>query len=366
MIGFPTPISGLGFTPILPWLPELEHLPPKSLKRLTRVLPELQARIEHLVADLGSDHEENNEEDDGDDNDDDDGSNRMDVGDSPSKRSSVGSGVPGSGEPAYIKTGIKVRFRCIEVSQSSLKFTILKCDRCRKLGRDCFIEEGAAEYSRCWKCHSDRKGCKYFDARAIAKGETPPSELSQTTKDTRTKKDGKRKVAETPEMTIPVAGPSQPKPKPTKRHKPNEVGKPTAPTPSTDRNQVIVYRPRNKPPPRPTPVITSVPASPTFSFDVVEPTRSAGFPTPSLEPPPSIIGTSSTTSSTTSYPLSLEIAILRSQLEGVNDSLRREREQSQVDRDRHREEIRSLEEQFGRERQAYQDFIKSFESGGHP
>ena len=167
-------------------------------------------------------------------------------------------------------------------------------------------------------------------------------------------------------MTIPVAGPSQPKPKPTKRHKPNEVGKPTVPTPSTDRNQVIVYRPRNKPPPRPTPVITSVPASPTFSFDVVEPARSTGFPTPSLEPPPSIIGTSSTTSSTTSYPLSLEIAILRSQLEGVNDSLRREREQSQVDRDRHREEIRSLEEQFGRERQAYQDFIKSFESGGHP
>ena len=110
MIGFPTPISGLGFTPILPWLPELEHLPPKSLKRLTRVLPELQARIEHLVADLGSDHEENNEEDEGDDNDDDDGSNKMDVGDSPSKRSSVGSGVPGSGEPAYIKTGIKVWF----------------------------------------------------------------------------------------------------------------------------------------------------------------------------------------------------------------------------------------------------------------
>ena len=237
-----------------------------------------------------------------------------------------------------------------------------KCDRCRQLGRECFTEEGAAPYSRCWKCHGDRKGCKYLDEKAIAKGESPPSELAQAAKDTRTKKEGKRKVVELPEVT-PTAGPSQPKPKPVKRHKPNEVAKPTA---STDRNQVIVYRPRHKPPPRPTPVITSVPPSPTFSFDVVEPTRSAGFPTPSLEPPPSVIGTSSTTSSTTSYPLSLEIAILRSQLEGVNDSLRREREQSQLDRDRHREEIRRLEDQFSRERQAYQEFLKSFESGGRP
>ena len=109
MVGFPTPISGLGFTPMLPWLPELEHLPTKSLKRLTCVLPELQARIEHLVADLGSDLEGNNDEDEGEDNDDEDGSNKMDVRDSPSKRSS-GSGVQGSGEPAYIKTGIKVKF----------------------------------------------------------------------------------------------------------------------------------------------------------------------------------------------------------------------------------------------------------------
>ena len=109
MIGFPTPISGLGFTPMVPWLPELDHLPPKSLKRLTRVLPELQARIEHLVADLGSDPEGNNDEDDGEDSHDEDESNKMDVGDSPSKRSS-GSGVQGSGEPAYIKSGIQVRF----------------------------------------------------------------------------------------------------------------------------------------------------------------------------------------------------------------------------------------------------------------
>ena len=200
---------------------------------------------------------------------------------------------------------------------------------------------------------------------AIAKGETPPSEVVPVAKETKRKKDGKCKVTETPEVT-PTAGPSQPKPKPTKRHKPNETPKPTLPAPSTaDGGQVIVYRPRNRPP-RPTPVITSVPASPTFSFDVVKPTRSTGFTTPSLEPPPSIIGTSSTTSSTTSYPLSLEIAILRSQLEGVNDSLRREREQSQIDCDRHREEIRRLEEQFGRERQAYQDFVKLFESGGCP
>ena len=108
MIGFPTPISGLSFTPMVPWLPELDHLPPKSLKRLTRVLPELQARVEHLVADLGSDREGNDEEDEDGENDEDDGSNKMDVGDSPSKRSSAGSGVPGSGEPGYIQTGVKV------------------------------------------------------------------------------------------------------------------------------------------------------------------------------------------------------------------------------------------------------------------
>ena len=200
---------------------------------------------------------------------------------------------------------------------------------------------------------------------AIAKGKTPPSEVVPVAKETKSKKEGKRKVIEVPEVA-PTAGPSQPKSKPTKRHKPNETPKPIAPAPPpADRGQVIVYRPRNRPP-RPTPIITSVPASPTFSFDVVEPTRSAGLPTPSLEPPPSIIGTSSTTSSATSYPLSLEIAVLRSQLEGANESLRREREQSQVDRDRHREEIRRLEEQFGRERQAYQDFVQSLEPGRRP
>ena len=331
MIGFPRPIHGLGYSPMVPWLPDLAHIPPPSLKRLTRALPGLQARLETLVAELGSDRDGDEDDEENEENEEEDESNRMDVGGSPGKRSSGGSGIPVGGETAFILTGLKVRptSRCLP--GFLLTPLILQCDRCRQLGRECFTEEGAAKYSRCWKCHGDRKGCKYLDEKAIAKGETPPSELAQATKDAKIKKEGKRKIAETPEVT-PAAGPSQPRPKPIKRHKPNEVAKPPAPIPSTgDGNQVIVYRPRNRPPPRPTPVITSVPASPTFSFDVVDPPRSTGFPTPSLEPPPSTIGTSSTTSSTTSYPLSLEIAILRSQIEGLNDSLRREREQSQID-----------------------------------
>lgn len=182
-------------------------------------------------------------------------------------------------------------------------------------------------------------------------------------KETKTKKDGKRKITETPEV-VPTAGPSQSKSKPMKRHKPNETTKPVVPAPPpTDHGPVIVYRPRNKLP-RPTPVITSMPASPTHSFDIVESSYGSSFPSSTLGPPPSVIGTASSSSSVGSQSLTLEVAILRSQLEAANDSLRSEREQARVDRDRHQEEVRRMAEQFDRERKAYQEYIKSAESGG--
>ena len=110
MVGFPLPIHGLGYSPMLPWLPDLAHLPPPSLKRLTRALPGLQARLETLVAgELGSDHEGEGDDGENEGNEDDEELNRMDVGDSPSKRSSGASGGPVGGEPAFILTGIKVR-----------------------------------------------------------------------------------------------------------------------------------------------------------------------------------------------------------------------------------------------------------------
>lgn len=93
---------------MVPWLPDLAHIPPASLKRLTRALPGLQARLETLVAELGSDRDGDEDDEENEENEDEDESNRMDVGGSPSKRSSRGSGGPAGGEPAFILTGLKV------------------------------------------------------------------------------------------------------------------------------------------------------------------------------------------------------------------------------------------------------------------
>ena len=40
------------------------------------------------------------------------------------------------------------------------------------------VKEGATKYSRCQKCTDQKKGCKWLDAKAMAKGEKPPSIIS--------------------------------------------------------------------------------------------------------------------------------------------------------------------------------------------
>jgi hypothetical protein len=143
---------------------------------------------------------------------------------------------------------------------------------------------------------------------------------------------------------IPKAGPS--KEKGTKRKQPDDSEDPTPPPPISNRAEVVVYQPKNRLPRKP----ATVPATPSFS-------PSQSFSLIDL-PPPSPIGTSSSLPSLSSSSHLLEIAILKSQLDAANESLRRERERSQ-------QELQVQRDQFDRERSAYQDYIKSLESERH-
>jgi hypothetical protein len=91
------------------------------------------------------------------------------------------------------------------------------------------------------------------------------------------------------------------------------------------------------------------------------PNVSPSFFSSPLDPPPSILGSSSSSIPSQSS-LTLELTILRSQLAAAQENLRRERERSQQERERFQQELREMEAQFGRERQAYLEFIQSFES----
>ena len=216
------------------------------------------------------------------------------------------------------------------------------------------MKEGAVAHSCCAKCTDQKKGCHWDDAIAIAKKEVPPLEVEKITKGK--EKEGKRKAPDPQESASqPVVGSS--KTKGTKRKSPPDSSEIITAAPQADHAEVIVYRPRHR---IPHPTIVSPPPSPAQSFDLVDsPQISLFTSSASLEPPPSVIATSSSTSSTSSQSFSLEVALLRSQLDTANENLRRERERSQQERERHFQEIRGLEEQFKRERQAYQDFISS-------
>ena len=254
-----------------------------------------------------------------------------------------------------------------------------------------------------------RKGCTWHDAQALAKGEKPPSliakEKEEAEKKTR-KKEGKRKSG-VPSSAVeaPERLEKEEKPKREPRRKTGNsqvfVAVPPIPDPPNDKGikrkhpddsteagprpahsflpgESIRYRPRSRPRPQ---VATSPAPSPNYGFDVIDSLNTSplflgsSLPSPSLDPPPSFAGSSSfdplpsfagTTSSSSSLvshsSLTLEVAILRSQLDAANDSLRRERELSQRERERSQQEVRTMEEQFDRERKAYQEYIKSLES----
>ena len=46
---FPDGDVGLGFSSMVPWLTELSHTNPTSLRRLSKVIPALEAKVVHLV-----------------------------------------------------------------------------------------------------------------------------------------------------------------------------------------------------------------------------------------------------------------------------------------------------------------------------
>ena len=43
----------------------------------------------------------------------------------------------------------------------------------------CMVKKGSAEYSWCWKCADQKKGCKWLDTKAISRGEKPPSTMAK-------------------------------------------------------------------------------------------------------------------------------------------------------------------------------------------
>lgn len=92
------------------------------------------------------------------------------------------------------------------------------------------------------------------------------------------------------------------------------------------------------------------------------PTMSPAASTSSL-PPPSIADTVSSFSSYHSNSLSLEVAILRSQLDSASESLRQSTEQLELERSRFQRQLQAAQDQFAKERAAYLEYIASLESG---
>ena len=200
--------------------------------------------------------------------------------------------------------------------------------------------------SRCVKCTDQKKGCAWFGAKKIIKQGKKAS--------------GKTEVfVEVPTAaSFAPATPSRPTPlkdQGTKRKRPDdhsEVLSIASASNKLDNAGVIYSRPRSRFPPRETPD-SFVPPTTSFSSSSFADSFS---PHPSafsdLGPPPSTIGTSRSAPSFSSHSHTLEITLLRSELEAANALLRREKERSA-------QELESLREQFSRERSAYAAYIKT-------
>ena len=72
------------------------------------------------------------------------------------------------------------------------------------------VKEGAAKYSCCRKCTDQKKGCKWLNAKAMAKGEKPPSVISKEglekgkeKEQELTKRETRRKSTMSQELTEP-------------------------------------------------------------------------------------------------------------------------------------------------------------------
>ena len=218
------------------------------------------------------------------------------------------------------------------------------------------MKEGAEPYSRCFRCAGQKKKCAWTKAKSL---EVPTLQSPEVQKSIKVSKPAQRQsTSRITEVPIPVASTSK-TPAPTLKHKkidePAESSQPTV----APRNfaEVVVYKSQKAPPPP----VNHQPPSPTNSFDIIELSAAPTLFSPSLEPPPSLPGSSSSISSLASQSLSLEIAILRSQLDAANDNLRCEREKIRQEREHHTLELQELEDRFDRERKVYQNFIKNLE-----
>ena len=199
------------------------------------------------------------------------------------------------------------------------------------------VKEGAAKYSCCQKCTDQKKGCKWLDAKAIAKGEKPPSVISKEGLEKGKEKEQEptkcetcRKSTTSQELAKPSIHVTPSRDQSLKRKNPDDAPAPVSQS-QVPPHCVSIVVPQPRSCLRPRQVVSPVPPpSPTQSFDILD---HSDFPLPSsslsLGPLPSILGTSSSTSSSfTSKSLaSLEIKILHSQLDAANLTLHRECEQ---------------------------------------
>jgi hypothetical protein len=315
------------------WLDELVVLPQPSFRQASRIIPPLHRKIVALSLLEGSDH----------------GSSGDIEMDSPVKLA-VGSGPVEAVGTAEILTTPKVSTPPPVASAYLLNQG--QCDNCDRHKHQCWVKEGAARWSKCEKCRSQKKGCYWTKAKAQDDKEKP-SEVVAT---------GEKSMGGAP--TVSVASEKGPtirarpaKGKGVKRKKEDESPErpvaSQASTSHTPRAEVVL------PPPRPRPTRSRVRGTPSTSplhtFTVVDlpPPASPSASSTLLEPPPS----ATSTSSAYSQPSSLEVAILRTQLHAAQDTLRRER-------DRFQQELQAQKEQFDREREMYKEYISNLEQGG--
>ena len=199
--------------------------------------------------------------------------------------------------------------------------------------------------SHCQKCHGQRKGCTWVEAKkrgASAKASTAPGSVAATS----------------------MAGPAPPhvdltSGRTTKRQKrqdsPEVSSGPHRASTSQQVEVLVSPRPRARPKPLATTSVSTSPSSPTFSFSPFNPPSEISS---TLGPPPSAITTSRSVPDFTSQSHQLEVTLLRSRLEAANTLLVREQEQYQ-------RELQTIQAQFEQEREVYREYIRGLERGSH-
>lgn len=280
MVGIPNVIWPLQYSLMRSWLEEFQHIPSSSFKQITCVLPSLHARIQTLIGD-------NTSTPSGDDNDEDADDNYAECMTAPSQRQ-VGK-APNVGD-ILIKSDYQ-------------------CDRCTP-NHECFVKEGKPKFnSRCSRCIDQKKGCSWALARTRAKEDKADVLMTQPRADT----------TETKDATASPSKAGSLKTRSLKRKKPDDVPTPLPAPPN--RAEVILYRPRVKPSRKLSTAPLTRGPSPAFTMVDLSTPFSSGAAS-DVGPPVSSLGASSS-SSFVLQSQTLEITILRNQLEAAHNIIKR-------------------------------------------